>query len=125
MTSRSLAPMGHYAFSQYVDSGHVHISCTAVDEAGVGKPVNMQFSIEDAENLVAGLLASLHSHRKRQLQKLVAVDDALQATRRKDAAVRTAMLEALQLVADTESGWMSEKCRELVTAALEKATGNA
>lgn len=119
----SAAPAGYYEFSQHTDNGNVHLSFSVVRD-GMSQPVNMQLSIGAAERLAAGLHVSLCRHRERQLAKLVAVDDALQETRRKDAAVRAAMLAALTLVADTESGWMSEQCRELVAAALEKATGN-
>lgn len=122
---QSTAKNGYFEFSQYVESGNVHLSFTVVNEAGSSQPVNMQLSIGAVERLVAGLHESMCRHREHQLHKLVAVDDALQATRQKDAAVKASMFEALQLVAETESGWMSEQCRELVTAALEKATGNA
>jgi len=121
---RSTAPNGYFEFSQYTE-GTVHLSFTVADEFGLYKPVNMQLSIGAAEKLAAGVLESLCRYREHQCNKLVAIDDALQETRRKDAAVRTAMVEALQLVADTESGWMSDKCRELVTTALEKAIDNA
>jgi hypothetical protein len=119
---QSTAPNGYYEFSQYTD-GTVHLSFTVVRD-GMSQPVNMQLSVGAAESLVAGLNVSLCRHREHQLNKLVAIDDALQETRSKDAVVRTAMLEALQLVADTESGWMSDRCRELVVTALGKATSN-
>jgi hypothetical protein len=120
---QSTAPNGYFEFSQHTD-GTIHLSFTVVNESGLSSPVNMQLSVGAAERLAEGLHTSLCRYREHQLNKLVVIDEALQETRRKDAAVRTAMLEALQLVADTESGWMSDKCRELVTTALEKATGN-
>ena len=120
---KSAAPTGYYEFSHYTE-GTIHLSFTVVDEFGLSKPVNMQLSVGAAERLAEGLHTSLCRYREHQHHKLVAIDDALQETRRKDAVVQTAMLEALQLVADTESGWMSEQCRELVAAALGKATSN-
>jgi transcriptional regulator CtsR len=121
--SSSTAPVGYYEFSQHTGDGNVHISFTVVRD-GMSQPVNMQLSVGATEKLVAGLHESLCRHRERQLNKLVAIDEALQETRRKDAEDRAAMLEALRLVADTESGWMSDKCRELVATAIGKATGN-
>lgn len=120
---KSTTPNGYFEFSQHTE-GTIHLSFTVVDEFGLSKPVNMQLSVGAAERLAEGLHTSLCRYREHQQHKLVAIDDALQATRQKDAAVRTAMLEALQLVADTESGWMSSQCRELVATALGKATGN-
>lgn len=120
---QSTAPNGYFEFSQYTE-GTIHLSFTVVNESGLSSPVNMQLSVGAAERLAVGLHTALCRYREHQLNKLVAIDETLQETRRKDALVRTAMLEALQLVADTESGWMSDKCRELVTTALEKATGN-
>lgn len=121
----SVAQTGRYDFSQHTDAGTIHIAFS-VEDAGPGtRPVSMQLSIQSANQLITGVQESLRRHSERQQQRITVIDDALQETRRKDAAVRSAMLEALELVAETESGWMSEKCRELVTAALEKATGNA
>lgn len=120
---QSTAPNGYFEFSQHTE-GTIHLSFTVVNESGLSSPVNMQLSVGAAERLAVGLHTALCRYREHQLNKLVVIDETLQETRRKDALVRTAMLEALQLVADTESGWMSDKCRELVTTALEKATGN-
>lgn len=121
---QSTAPNGYFEFSQHTE-GTIHLSFTVVNEFGLSKPVNMQLSVGAAERLAEGLHTSLCRYREHQHHKLVAIDDALQATLRKDAAAREAMLAALQLVASTEAGWLSEQCRELVTTAIGKATGDA
>lgn len=122
---QSNAQAGRYDFSQSTDAGTIHISFSIIEAGQSSRPVNMQLSIQSANQMMAGVQESLRRHSERLQQRIVAMDDTLKDTLNKDAVSKAAMLAALQLVVDTESGWMSEKCRELVTTALEKATGNA
>lgn len=117
----STAPEGYYEFSQYTN-GTVHLSFSVGTPAQGYRPVNMQLSIDAAQRLLAGVHQSLCRHTDSLRNRIVAIDDTLKDTLRKNEAELHALREAVQSVADTEAGWLSADCRAKVNAAIAKRT---
>lgn len=122
--TKSTAPDGYYEFSQYT-SGTVHLSFSVGSAAAGYRLVNMQLSIDAAQRLLAGVHESLCRHTDALRNRIVAIDDASKDTLRKTEAELYALREAVQLVADTEAGWLSDACRDKITAALAKRSEDA